>query len=171
MKLVPSSVMATVARLWARKGRRPGGGSGRSGSGSPCWLLVRLTGSNCHRATSPGGGNVLGNLGEHGYAIRVPKAFNTHDGFQEYMKSVLIPCLCPTAERPVLILTVGHRSRVDLEAIRFAREHHIHLFLLPAHTTHFLCPLDPNTHCFRPMKQVFANSDATCSLCAPMQVR
>ena len=105
----------------------------------PCYLLR--------------GGNVMGNLGEHGYAIRVPKAFNTHDGFREYMKSVLIPCLRPTAARPVLVLTDGHRSRVDLEAIRFAREHHIHLFLLPPHTTHFLCPLD--THCFRPMKQVF----------------
>ena len=35
----------------------------------PCYLL---------RA-----GNIVGNLGEHGYAIRVPKAFNTHDGFRE----------------------------------------------------------------------------------------
>ena len=115
------------------------GGTADGGQLPPCYLLR--------------GGNVMGNLGEHGYAIRVPKAFNTHDGFREYMKSVLIPCLRPTAARPVLALTDGHRSRVDLEAIRFAREHHIHLFLLPPHTTHFLCPLD--THCFRPMKQVF----------------
>ena len=65
--------------------------------------------------------NVPGNLEEHGYAIRVAKAFNTHDRFREYMKRVLIPCLRKTAQRPVLVLTYGRRRHhIRLTGVRTA---------------------------------------------------
>ena len=100
--------------------------------------------------------NIVDNLGEHGYDVRVPKAFNTYDGFREYVKKVLLPCMNATAEHPVMVLTDGHRSRIDLEAVEFAGKHHIYIYLLAPHSTDFLCPLD--THCFKPMKKAFVKA-------------
>ena len=99
------------------------------------------------------GGTLLGDLREHGYVIRCSKAFNTQDGFREYVTQVLVPCLNASAARTVVVLTDGHRSRIDLQALEYARNHHVHFFLLPPHSAHFLCPLD--THCFAFMKRRF----------------
>ena len=55
-----------------------------------------------------------------------------------------------------MVLTDGQGNRIDLGAIAFAREHHLYIYLLPPHSTHFLCALD--THCFRPMKKAFVKA-------------
>ena len=58
----------------------------------------------------------------------------------------------------VLLIYDGHKSHVPIPVIRFAREHNIILFVLPAHTSHFLQPLDVGV--FSPMKSHY---NATCS--------
>ena len=72
------------------------------------------------------------------------------------MKRVFLPYANATAERGVMVLMVGHRNRIDLGAIAFAREHRVYIYLLPPHSTNFLCALD--THCFRPMKKAFVKA-------------
>ena len=44
--------------------------------------------------------------------------------------------------RPVLLVQDGHGSHVSIELIELARSNGVHLFYLPAHTTHILQPLD-----------------------------
>ena len=44
--------------------------------------------------------------------------------------------------RPLLLLVDGHSSHYDPVSIRFAKEHSIHIFCLPPHTTHEAQPLD-----------------------------
>jgi hypothetical protein len=57
------------------------------------------------------------------------------------------------ADKPVLILYDGHRSHISLTLISWAKEHSIHLFILPAHTSHVLQPLDIG--CFGPFERIY----------------
>ena len=58
--------------------------------------------------------------------------------------------------KPILVLYDGHRSHISLPLIDWARNHNIHLFILPAHTSHVLQPLDIG--CFGPFERVY-NAD------------
>ena len=58
--------------------------------------------------------------------------------------------------KPILVLYDGHRSHISLLLIDWARNHNIHLFILPAHTSHVLQPLDIG--CFGPFERVY-NAD------------
>ena len=44
--------------------------------------------------------------------------------------------------RPVVLLVDGHSSHIDLEVSKFCRDNNIHLYCLPAHTSHLTQPLD-----------------------------
>ena len=76
--------------------------------------------------------------------------FNTKEAWREYVTRVLVPLTSASASCPVVVLSDGHRGRLDLRAMEIAKEYNIHIFLLPPNTTHILCVLD--THCFCPMK-------------------
>ncbi|THU99808.1 DDE-domain-containing protein, partial [Dendrothele bispora CBS 962.96] len=46
------------------------------------------------------------------------------------------------AGKPILLIWDGHGSHETMEIIDYAREHNIHFFSFPSHTTHKLQPLD-----------------------------
>ena len=54
-----------------------------------------------------------------------------------------------------LLIIDGHSSDLTLESIDFARENNILILYLPAHTTHFLQPLDVGV--FRTVKLEWKN--------------
>ena len=58
--------------------------------------------------------------------------------------------------KPIIVLYDGHRSHISLPLIDWARNHNIHLFILPAHTSHVLQHLDIG--CFGPFERVY-NAD------------
>ena len=54
-------------------------------------------------------------------------------------------------QRPVLLIVDGHSSHVDLEVAKFCRDNSIHLYCLPAHTSHLtqngVVATMPHTRC------------------------
>ena len=59
----------------------------------------------------------------------------------------------PSADQPVLLIFDGHRSHVNIPVINWAKENNVVLFVLPAHTSHILQPLDVG--CFGPLQRVY----------------
>ena len=49
-----------------------------------------------------------------------------------------------------LLVVDGHRSRIQLVAAEYAKQHNVDLLIFPSHTTHLLQPLD--VACFKPFK-------------------
>ncbi|GBL95389.1 hypothetical protein AVEN_154794-1 [Araneus ventricosus] len=50
--------------------------------------------------------------------------------------------LIQVKKNPVLLIVDGHSNHKDLIVITFGKEHHIHMLILPLHTSHKLQPLD-----------------------------
>lgn len=74
--------------------------------------------------------------------------------FQKYLQSHLIKYLPERSEScPVVIFYDGHRSHVNLGLVQWARQENIVLFVLPAHTSHVLQPMDVG--CFGPFEMIF----------------
>ncbi|XP_053386768.1 uncharacterized protein LOC128550861 [Mercenaria mercenaria] len=74
--------------------------------------------------------------------------------FQQYMETHLMKYLPErNDDLPVLLLFDGHRSHVNLNLIEWARNQHIILYVLPAHTSHVLQPIDVG--CFGPYERIF----------------
>jgi hypothetical protein len=61
----------------------------------------------------------------------------------------------PDPNQWILLVVDGHGSHVIPEFTKIAHEHRIHIFQLPAHTTHKLQPLDVG--CFGPFKRAWAD--------------
>ncbi|KAH7469213.1 MFS-type transporter clz9 [Phytophthora ramorum] len=57
------------------------------------------------------------------------------------------------AARPQLLILDGHFAHVSIAAVKLATDHDVHLFVLPAHTSHFLQPLDVGV--FQPYKALY----------------
>ena len=68
--------------------------------------------------------------------------FNTHVMVRRYVKEVRVPCTGASPGKPVVVLTDGHKSQVDLESLQYAKDHNVHFFLFPPHSTHLLCALE-----------------------------
>ena len=76
--------------------------------------------------------------------------------FKKYFENHLLKFLPErSAERPVLLLYDGHKSHISLEPIEWAQSQHIVLFVLPAHTSHVLQPMDIG--CFGSFERIFNN--------------
>ena len=60
--------------------------------------------------------------------------------------------------RPVILLLDNHSSHLSLRAIRLAVENNVHMITIPAHTSHFLQPLDL---IFKPLKAKFFSLSQT----------
>ena len=69
---------------------------------------------------------------------------DTH--FQKYVQG-------RNSDEPILLLYDGHRSHITLPLIDWAKQHNIILFVLPAHTSHALQPLDLG--CFGPFQKIY----------------
>ena len=54
---------------------------------------------------------------------------------------------------PIVLFLDGHHSHLGIDFIELARSHNIHPFCLPAHTSHFLQPLDVGV--YGPMKKTW----------------
>ena len=76
--------------------------------------------------------------------------------FRKYIESHLLKYLPErSAEHPVLVLYDGHKSHINLGLIDWAKTQHLILFILPAHTSHVLQPLDIG--CFGPFERIYNN--------------
>ena len=74
--------------------------------------------------------------------------------FLAWMKKIFLKYAVP--ERPLLLLTDGHKTHVNIDVIDLCRENNITLFCLPPHTTHALQPLDVAV--FKSLKDSFAKA-------------
>jgi hypothetical protein len=74
--------------------------------------------------------------------------------FKHYLQSHLIKYSPERSEScPVVLFYDGHRSHINLNIVQWARQEHIILFILPAHTSHVLQPMDVG--CFGPFEKNF----------------
>ena len=71
-----------------------------------------------------------------------------------WMKKFFLKFIVP--ERPVLLLTDGHKTHINIDVIDLCRDNGISLFCLPPHTTHALQPLDVAV--FKSLKDSFAKA-------------
>ena len=56
-------------------------------------------------------------------------------------------------DQTVLLIFDGHKSHINVPVIDWAQQHNIELFVLPAHTSHILQPLDVG--CFGPLQRIY----------------
>jgi hypothetical protein len=56
-------------------------------------------------------------------------------------------------EQTVLLIFDGHKSHINIPVINWAKDHNVELFVLPAHTSHILQPLDVG--CFGPLQRIY----------------
>ena len=54
-------------------------------------------------------------------------------------------------EQHLLLILDGHKSHISLDLLEWAKERKIILFILPAHTSHILQPLDVS--CYGPLQK------------------
>ncbi len=76
------------------------------------------------------------------------------DLFLAWLRKIFLQYV--VAERPVLLLTDGHKTHITIDVIDVCRENNITLFCLPPHTTHALQPLDVAV--FKSLKDSFAKA-------------
>ncbi|XP_060575053.1 uncharacterized protein LOC132732593 [Ruditapes philippinarum] len=74
--------------------------------------------------------------------------------FRKYLSDHLLKYLpeCST-DNPILILYDGHISHINISLINWAKSKNLILFILPAHTSHVLQPLDIG--CFGPFERIY----------------
>ena len=74
--------------------------------------------------------------------------------FKQYLEEHFVPNVRPPdSKQPILMIYDGHASHKSPETIKFAREKNIILFVLPAHSSHILQPLDVSI--FGPFKNYY----------------
>lgn len=74
--------------------------------------------------------------------------------FYEYLDTHFLKFIQrPSADQPILLIFDGHKSHVTMPVINWAKEHNVIMFVLPAHTSHILQPLDVG--CFGPMQRIY----------------
>jgi len=74
--------------------------------------------------------------------------------FKTYLEDHLLKYLPERSpSSPVIVLYDGHQSHINLGIIDWAKSQNIILFILPAHTSHVLQPLDVD--CFGPFERIY----------------
>ena len=72
----------------------------------------------------------------------------------DYLKNHLLKFIpAPTAESPILLILDGHRSHLNLSLLEWTEDKCIFIFIIAAHTSYFLQPLD--IACFRSFEMYF----------------
>ena len=80
-----------------------------------------------------------------------PSGILTKETFLHYLKEHLLKFIpTPTAEQPILLICDGHTCPVSVSLIEWAMVHYIIIFILPAHTSPVLQPLELS--CFKPLE-------------------
>lgn len=74
--------------------------------------------------------------------------------FRKYIENHELKCLPErSVDNPVLITYDGHRSHINISLINLAKTKNVISFILPAHTSYVLQPLDIS--CFGPFEGIF----------------
>ncbi|XP_053390074.1 uncharacterized protein LOC123531140 isoform X2 [Mercenaria mercenaria] len=80
--------------------------------------------------------------------------WSNSDTFLKYLNDHFLKFVQrPDESQPILLIFDGHRSHINIPVIEWAKQHNIILFVLPAHTSHLLQPLDVG--CFGPLQRVY----------------
>ena len=74
--------------------------------------------------------------------------------FMDFLKYHFLKFV-PGRNEKVLLLVDGHKSHVSLNVIEWAQQHNIIIHILPAHTSHFLQPLDVGI--YGPFQKIYNN--------------
>ncbi|KAK3100399.1 hypothetical protein FSP39_019286 [Pinctada imbricata] len=74
--------------------------------------------------------------------------------FRKYLQQHFIKHI-PRDDHHVLLLMDGHSTHVSVGLIEWAKENKIVFFILPAHTSHILQPLDVG--CYGPLQRIYNN--------------
>lgn len=75
--------------------------------------------------------------------------------FREYLEQHFIKFLPGGTSEPTLLILDGHKSHVSVGLVEWAIQHNIYIFVLPAHTSHLLQPLDVGV--FGPFQRMYNN--------------
>lgn len=95
------------------------------------------------------------------HAVMSDSGWSNADIFQEYLKTQFIPNVrggCADDQK-ILLICDGHTSHVSKSVIEWANSKNVILFILPAHTSHLLQPLDVSI--FSPFKTYYYSECAT----------
>jgi hypothetical protein len=93
-----------------------------------------------------------------------PSGWMTREIFLQWLKH-FYQFSKPSAVDPVLLLLDNHCSHISLEAIEYARSHHIDMLTFPPHCSHKLQPLD---RCiFGPLKTAYYKACDDWMACNP----
>ena len=75
--------------------------------------------------------------------------------FRRYLEEHFLTYAPGRGEDPILLLLDGHKSHVSIGLVDWAKQHNIILYILPAHTSHFLQPLDVG--CYGAFHRIYNN--------------
>ena len=79
--------------------------------------------------------------------------WSNHAIFRQYLVEHFVKYAPGRDNEKCLIVLDGHKSHVSVGLTEWARDHGIILFILPAHTSHILQPMDVS--CFGPFEKMF----------------
>jgi hypothetical protein len=147
---------AVLARRGSRWVHETGGGSGREmitilGCGSaagdrlPPYILYK--GKHLYSTwTFNGPVGAVYSCSESGWMER--------SNFESWFSKSFLPAVDSIVkDGPIVLFLDGHHSHLGIDFIELARSHNVHPFCLPAHTSHFLQPLDVGV--YGPMKKTW----------------
>ena len=75
--------------------------------------------------------------------------------FKSYLKDHFIKYVPGRTDDHVLLLFDGHKSHISVDVITWAQSYNIIMYVLPAHTSHILQPLDVG--CYGPFQRIYNN--------------
>ena len=81
--------------------------------------------------------------------------WSTGDIFFYYLQNHFYKFASPSATNKLILIYDGHKTHVNVQCARWARDNNIQLFVIPAHTSHFIQPLDVS--CFGPLERKFTD--------------
>ena len=83
--------------------------------------------------------------------------------FQDYLSKHFAKHVPLREDEYTLVMYDGATSHINVALVEWAREHKVILFVLPAHTSHLLQPLDVG--CFGPFKSELIDDGDKCCQC------
>ncbi|XP_053385760.1 uncharacterized protein LOC128550546 [Mercenaria mercenaria] len=124
------------------------GGASACGSSIPPFFVFpgKRLDQELLQGKSPGADGALSDSGWSNLAL-----------FRQYLATHFIKYVPGREGQKLLVLLDGHRSYGPVGLCEWARDHGIVLFILPAHTSHILQPLDVS--CYGPFQRMY---DAAC---------
>ncbi|XP_045195071.2 uncharacterized protein LOC123550708 [Mercenaria mercenaria] len=145
---VVGSSTSTVQAVTSGKGQTVtmiGCGSASGVSIPPFFVFQgKRMNSDLLNGASPG---ASGTMSESGWS-------NT-DVFRKYLKDHFMKFAPGRQGEKIILLLDGHRSHVAVDLAEWAKQMNIIIFVLPAHTSHILQPLD--VACYGPFQRIYNN--------------